>query len=91
MGRVYHQYLKHPNGSVFFITISSLKPSNTISQSFRLIEAEKLLQKLSNFANINSTPSYLDDIFLAKHLNVGTQLKFGSIFFYSFFFNPKYN
>lgn len=67
LGRIYHQYLKHPNGSVFFLTITSLKPSNSISsnQNLKLHEIEKLLAKI----NFSLNSSY-DEAFLIKNLKV---------------------
>jgi len=67
LGRIYHQYLKHPNGSVFFITVTSLKSSSPVgsNQNLKLFETEKFLSKFSNNTNSN-----YDETFLIRNLKV---------------------
>lgn len=70
LGRVYYQCLKHPNGSVFFITVSNLKTSNlvTSSQSLKLNEIEKLYYKINNYkTHPKNAPLEDDDCFLIRH------------------------
>lgn len=75
LGRVYFQAIKHPNGSVFFVTVKNLQMSTQqYTQSLKKVEIEKLVAKANSAKNVSTNGSSdnleIEDGFLFKHVKV---------------------
>jgi len=75
LGRVYFQTIKHPNGSVFFVTVKNLQTlTQQYSQNLKNVEIEKLLAKINLTKNGSTNGSCenleIEDGFLFKYVKV---------------------
>jgi hypothetical protein len=74
LGQVYFQPIKHPNGSVFFVTVKNLQTMTLQhTQSLKKYEIEKLVAK-ANSTNGSCDNSEIEDGFLFKHVKVCKQV-----------------
>jgi hypothetical protein len=73
LGRVFFQAIKHPNGSVFFVTVKSLQ-TQQYTIHLKKVEIEKLVAKVKNGSSNGLCDNFeIEDGFLFKHIKVITK------------------